>query len=192
MSKSSNLGFVDNTHIPYIKDSIDTTKKTDSTQLPPGLVRLRQWLIDNKVTTTELGMRVGMRAETIKQFISGQAKSYPTLAQAFAFEYATSGVIKAWEFLDNPAIEYRIRTSQTNRLNEFERSIKGFVLKYKSQETVEGMVRHKARLLSRLFGVNWGEAKKRAWVDAHAKAKLQQADLTMFEDISAEEHNAQE
>ena len=165
-------------------------KKTLATDIPPAGVKLRQWLMTQDITVQQLGHRTGFAAGTLYGYINGQPNTYPSLAQAFAIEYATNGYVPAWLWLDNPYIAARVRNGQLAGAKMFEGSIKSFVLKFNSLKTVDGMIRHKARILSRLFGVEWGEVRQRLWADAKRKAKAERADISMYmrsEDDQAED-----
>ena len=167
---------IDNTHIPYIKAAM--TRVVKSSPLVPAAIKLRQWLMDNQMTVPQLAIRTSFHPSTYYNLIAGTpAKSYPSLCQAFAIEYVTDGKVKAWEWLDNPIITHKVRKSQLSQVTHLETRIKDFVLKYKSLETNEGMIRHKARILSRLFGVEWGEVKSRVWADARERAKADRKDI---------------
>jgi hypothetical protein len=161
----------DNSHIPYIQNALTKLSKTPDSKLTPAAIKLRRWLINNKMTVPQLALRTGFNPTTFYNYLSGQARSYPSLAQAFAIEWVTGGEVQAWEWLDNPYIERQVRNSQVAGTRHFEVNAKSFVLKYNNLKTVDGVIRHKARMLSRLFGVNWGEVKKRIWEEARVRAK---------------------
>ena len=185
--------FQDNEHIPYIKSAMDRIREPVH-GLIPAAVKFRQWLMRTKMTVPQAALRCGFNPSTLYDYISGQPKSYPSLAQAFAIEWMTDGTVRAWEWLENPYIEARVRSGQVKGAVRFEGHVKEFVLKYNSLKTSEGMLRHRARILSRLFGVDWGEAKKRCWVDAKLKARVERANIDhlLTDPITEEEHNAQE
>lgn len=151
-------------------------------------------MISSNTTATQLAMMTGFHPSSIKAFMSGTPNYYPTLAQAFAIEYVTSGFVPAYLWLDNPYIANRVRTGHLAGAKQFETHIKSFVLKFNTLKTNEGMIRHRARILSRLFGVQWGEVKRRCWDDAKEKAKPERANIQhlMTADITEEEHNAQD
>lgn len=184
---------IDNNHVPYIKKSMDRIKKAPTKTLDPAPILLRKWLIKNNMTVPQFAMRTGFNPGTIYNFISGQPWSYPSLAQAFAMEWVTEGKVPAYLWLDNPYVKESIRSSQLKTANRFENSIKSFVLKYNSLKTTEGMIRHKARMLSRLFGVEWGEVKRRCWEDAKERSKPDRASIEhlMNDPITQEEHDEQ-
>lgn len=183
---------LDNTHIPHIKAAITRLKKANA--ITPAGKKLRAYLIRKNMSVPQLALRTGFNPETLYQYTTGVPESYPSLAQAYAIEYATAGEVKAWEWLDNPYIERRVRKSNLSMVRHFEGDIKSFVLKFKSLSNAEGMLRHKARLLSRLFGVEWGEVKRRVWEDAKERSKVERADVSKYlmRDISQEEHDGQE
>ncbi len=166
---------------PYIKRAISRLKQPNS-QLTPACKKLRKWLITTQTTAPQLAMMTGFNPSTIYAYTTGTPNTYPTLAQAFAIEWATKGEIQAWEWLDNPYIANRVRMGQLTGAKRFESGVKSFVLKYNTLKTIDGMLRHKARILSRMFGVEWGEVKKRCWTDGKKRAKLERADVShLFE-----------
>lgn len=176
---------------PYIKRAIARIK-TPNSKITPAAKKLRDWLIEKEMTVDAFSRRVGFNKSTLWNYVTSVPNTYPTLAQAFAIEYETKGFIMAWEWLDNPYIQNRVRCGQMAGAKDFETSVKNFVLKYKVLTSPEGMIRAKARILSRMFKVDWGELKKRTWHDARAKAKLEKADIShlMTADITEEEHRA--
>lgn len=183
---------IDNTHVPFIKSAMRKVELTSPKVLDPAVVKLRQWLINQQMTVPQLAMRTGFTPQTYYNMLSGQPWSYPSLAQAFSIEYATKGYVKAYEWLENKYIEQANRESLVKRATRFEGQIKSLVLKYMKLTTIEGVIRHRARILSRLFGVEWGEVKRRMWEDAKLKAKEEVADIShLLYDITEEEHNAQ-
>ena len=183
----------DPTHVPYMAKAINRLGDVPDTKLTPAAIKLRAWMMRTKHTTQAVAMKCGYSASTINEYVIGRPNSYPSLTQAFAIEWLTNGEVQAWEWLDNPYIEHKVRMSQASAAMRFESIAKSFVLKYNSLKTADGMLRHKARILSRLFGVNWGEVKKRCWEDARKKARLEQYDTkTLFADITQEECDAQD
>lgn len=165
-------------HIPYIKRAISRVKAGSSHPLIPAAKRLRKWLITTQTTVPQLAIQTGFSASTLYDYISGRPNTYPSLAQAFAIEYTTNGAVPAWMWLDNPYIQAKVRNHQLAGAQRFERSIKSFVLKFNTLKTDEGMIRHKARMLSRLFGVEWGEVKRRCWEDAKQRSKSDRKDIS--------------
>lgn len=176
---------------PYIQSALDRVKRTEP--LTPATVLLRQFLIDKQMTVPELSRRTGFKPNTLYQFICGRPGHYPTLCQAYAVEYATEGKVPAYLWLDNPHVAARVRQAQTMGAVKFETNVKHFALKFASLATSEGMLRDKARILARLFKVEWGEVKRRCWEDGRAAAKRQRAnvDHLLKMPITDEEHNAQ-
>lgn len=142
--------------------------------------RLRQWLLKNQVTVRQFAMMVCMNRRSLDTILRGEFRSksgYIQLHQAFAIEWATQGEVPAWLWLELPANQRRIRESHLSHIKEFEATAKRHVLKWGSLAQPEGRIRDKARALSRLFGVQWGEVKARAWRDAEKKAKLERANI---------------
>lgn len=185
---------IDNTHIPYIKASMDWVKAQSPKKLNPAPVKLRAWLIKHNMTTAQMAMRTGFSATTIRNILSGQPGMYPSLAQAFAIEYVTKGAVPAWLWLDDSVIRAKVRESNLSAVIRFEGAVKSLMLKYLSLTTADGMLRHKARILSRLFGVEWGEVKRRTWEDAKQSHKELRADVShlLTDDITEEESDAQD
>lgn len=161
--------------------------------LTPATIKLRQWLIAQNMTVPDLARRTGYNATTLYQYICGRPNFYPSLPQAFAIEYVTNGYVPAWLWLDNPHIEMKVRSSNLVAARRLETNLKQYVLKFDKLKTTDGMLRQKARILSRLFKVQWGEVKARCWKDARKLAQPLKADVfnLLTDDISEEEHNAQ-
>lgn len=149
--------------------------------LGPARKLLRQWLLDNQVTVAQFAMMCCMNRRSLDNALRGEFRSkggYLQLHQAFAIEWATKGAVPAWLWLDDPAVKARIRDANFTNIKDFEDRIKAHVLKFNSLKTADGMLREKARVLSRLFNVQWGEVKRRAWLDAEKKAMLERADIS--------------
>lgn len=122
-----------------------------------------------------------MNRKSLDGLLLGNFRSksgYIQLHQAFAIEWATQGHVPAWLWLDDPAMQRRIRDSHQSWIKTFEETAKRHVLKWASLKTADGMLREKARVLSRLFNVQWSEVKRRAWLDAERKAALERADIS--------------
>lgn len=163
------IGHTDQTHIPAIKAAVVRVQK--SKPLTEATIRLRKWMIKHNVTAPQLARRTGFKPDTIYMLMAGHQRSYPSIAQAFAVEYVTDGYVPAWLWLDDPIVEKRIRQTMLAGVTHFEASVKAHVLKYNALKDPEGVIRSKARLLSRLFGVEWGEVERRVWADAKVRAK---------------------
>lgn len=122
-----------------------------------------------------------MNRKQLDAYLRGENRSkggYIQLHHAFAIEWATKGEVPAWLWLDQPAWERRIRDAHHSWVDEFERTAKRHILKWNSLKTTDGMLREKARTLSRLFNVQWSEVKNRAWLDAERKAATERADIS--------------
>ena len=184
----------DNSHIPYIKAARERLMKPAG-NLTPAAVKFRAWLIKHNMSVGQAAMQCGFSHSTLRDYVCGRAGSYPSLAQAYAIQYMTGGKVRAWEWLDNPHIAARVRSSQSAGAREFERRVKQFVLKFNSLKTSEGMIRHRARILSRLFKVDWHEVKARCWQDGRVASKAERADISglLYDptSITQEEHDAQ-
>lgn len=146
----------------------------------PRLI-LKEWLLSKQVTVAQFAMMVCMNRKTLDHLLAGRWTSkggYIQLHQAFAIEWATEGVVPAWLWLDDEVNTARIRASRMTSIKDFESRIKSYVLKFNSLTKPDGMVREKARVLSRLFNVQWSEVKRRAWLDAERRASLERADIS--------------
>lgn len=122
-----------------------------------------------------------MNRRILDSLLAGVHRSksgYLQLHQAFAIEWATKGEVPAYLWLEDPYVEARIRASHASNAKDFETRIKGHVLKWNSLKTADGMLREKARVLSRLFNVQWAEVKSRAWHMADEKAQKERADIS--------------
>lgn len=108
----------------------------------------------------------------------GCYKDHPTLLQCFAIEYVTKGHIQAWEWLEDPYITARIRSGRLAAANDLESSITQIIMRGKGGGTPDGVLRNKARTLSRLYHVEWTEVKRRAWEDARKRAEWESADVS--------------
>ena len=173
---------------PYRKKTMDRLSKAEDSKLIPAARLLRAWLIKNDMTAPDLARRTGFNPQTLYNYMSGDPVAYPSLAQAFAIEWATNGAVPAYMWLDQPLVKHRIRRSQLAGALSLERSVRAFVLKFNAMKTADGVIRQKARTLSRLFGVSWGEVRQRAWQDAKAKAKKDIYDISyLMKDITDEE-----
>lgn len=144
-------------------------------------ILLKEWLLSHQVTVAQFAMMVGFNRRVLDSLLAGRWTSkggYIQLHQAFAIEWATQGQVPAWLWLDDEVNSKRIRDSRMSAIKDFEDRIKIFVLKFNSLTKPEGMVREKARVLSRLFNVQWSEVKNRAWLDAERRASLERADIS--------------
>lgn len=109
---------------------------------------------------------------------TARPKERITLIQAFAIEFATNGHVQAWEWLDDPYIEAKIRKCRTAAALDMEKSFKQVVARGKGGGTEDGVLRNKARQLARCYQVNWAEVKRRAWEDARRVANWEAADVS--------------
>lgn len=131
-----------------------------------------------------------MSRKQLDAYLRGENRSkggYIQLHHAFAIEWATKGEVPAWLWLDQPAWERRIRDAHHSWTADFEDKIKRLILKWNSLKTTDGMLREKARTLSRLFNVQWSEVKARAWLDAERQASTERADISHLMEL--EENN---
>lgn len=142
--------------------------------------RLREWMARHGLTITEMARICCMDHKVLAAHLRGELhnKTYMALHQAFAIEWTTRGEIQAWEWLDDPYQAAKIRHSRMQQVAEFEARLKGLILHGRGGGTSDGMLRRKARTLSRLFSVNWAEVKKRSWIDARQKAEWESADVS--------------
>ena len=163
---------------PHTQSALGRLKGKPDKELTPAARVLRIWMIKNDMTVPQLAIRTGFAASTLYQYVCGQPKAIPSLAQAFAIEWETHGAVAAYMWLDNPFMEARIREHQLAGSKRMERSSKAFVLKFNSLKTADGVIRQKARVLSRLFGVEWGEVKRRVWADAKVRALAEVANVS--------------
>lgn len=160
--------------------SLTRLGQRDDSGLGPARVRLKQWLLANSLTVNEFSMMVCMNRRVLDTLLRGEWRSkggYLQLHQAFAIDWATKGEVPAWLWLDDPYVNARIRNSRMSRVQEFELKAKRHVLKWASLKTNDGMIREKARVLSRLFNVQWSEVKRRAWLDATRAAASERANI---------------
>lgn len=157
--------------------------------LPPAHTLLRKFLLENQITVNQMSMMVCMNRKQLDALMRGDARSkggYIQLHHAFAIEWATKGAVPAWLWLDSPVSERRIREGHISHLQEFQQQCLRHVLKWNSLKTADGMLREKARVLSRLFNVQWGEVRARAWLDAEEEAKHLRADISHL--LKPEDH----
>lgn len=144
-------------------------------------LRLKEWMLANSVTVIQMAMMCCMNRKVLDVLLRGEWRSkggYIQLHQAFAIEWATKGYVPAWLWLDDEYNSARIRASRMTSVRDFEHSAKRHVLKWNSLKTPDGMLREKARVLSRLFNVQWSELKNRLWVEAEQKAAGEKADIS--------------
>lgn len=160
--------------------SLTRLGEIDQTGLGEPRLRLRKWLLDNQITVNQFAGFACMNRKVVDQLLRGEWRSksgYLQLHQAYAIEWVTKGYIPAWLWLTEPAWTKRIRHARQSWTEEFETKAKRHVLKWASLKTPDGMLREKARVLSRLFNVQWSEVKKRAWLDAEKKASKERANI---------------
>jgi hypothetical protein len=144
-------------------------------------ILLKQWMLKNQITVNQLAIMCCISRHTVDYLLRGEWRSksgYIQLHQAYAIEWATQGEVPAWLWLTEPAYERRIRGDRVAKVMEFETRCKRHVLKWASLKTPDGMLREKARVLSRLFNVQWSEVKARAWLDAERSAQSERADIS--------------
>lgn len=161
--------------------SLTRLGQLDISNLGKPRILLRKWLLDNHVTVAQFAMMCCMNRRVLDQLLRGEWTSkggYLQLHQAFAIEWATKSTVPAWLWLDDEFNTLRIRNSRMTQLKDFESRIKSFVLKFNSLAKPEGIIREKARVLSRLFNVQWSEVKRRAWLDAERKAANERPDIS--------------
>lgn len=156
------------------------SRVTQTVPMAQARIKLKKWMDERQLTVSAFAMTVCMDRKVLQHHINGvlHNKTYMALHQAFAIEWATQGHVQAWEWLDDPYQAAKIRHGNMMHVKDFENRIKSYVLKYNSLKTNEGMLREKARVLSRLFNVQWGEVKTRAWRDAENRAMAERADIS--------------
>lgn len=160
--------------------SLTRLGERDDKGLGPARLLLKAWLLENSMTVNEFSMVVCMNRRVLDTLLRGEWRSkggYIQLHQAFAIDWATKGEVPAWLWLDDPYVSKRIRDSRMSRVKDFELRAKRHVLKWNSLKTADGMLRERARVLSRLFNVQWTEVKRRAWLDATRAAADEKADI---------------
>ncbi len=165
----------------YAVKSLHRLGERSDSGLGPAPLRLKKWLMEHSMTVRQFAMTVCMNRRTLDMMLRGEWRSksgYIQLHQAYAIEWATKGYVPAWLWLDQPAYKRRIRNDHLSHVKEFETTCLRHVLKYASLTTNDGMLREKARVLSRLFNVQWGEVKRRAWLEAEKEAAKHRADVS--------------
>jgi hypothetical protein len=143
--------------------------------------KLRQYLVDHDLTVNQFALTIGVKRTILDAIFRGEWRSkggYLQLHHAFAIEWATQGAVQAYEWLEDPACIRRIMDSRMSVLKDFEYTQKRMVLQWASLKRPEAVLRHKARVLSRLFNVQWGEVKSRAKWRAALEAKKEVADVS--------------
>lgn len=143
-------------------------------------VLLKHYMLENGLTVTDMAMMTCMNQGALSNLLNGVWTSkggYIQLHQAFAIEWLTEGLVPAWLWLDDEFNSKRIRDSRMTHIKEFEIRCKRHVLKWNSLKKPDGVLRDRARVLSRLFNVQWSEVKRRAWLDAKEAAKYDKADI---------------
>jgi hypothetical protein len=153
----------------------------DNTGLGQPRIRLKEWMLQHQVTAGQMAMMCCLNVKSLHALLRGGWRSkggYIQLHQAFAIEWATKGYVPAWLWLDDEYNTARIRASRMSHVKDFEERCKVFVLKYNVLKTPDGMLREKARVLSRLFNVQWSELKARIWLEAERKAAHEKADIS--------------
>lgn len=161
--------------------SLQRLGQPSNIQLPPAQTLLKKWLLEHQLTVNQFAGMVCMNRRQLDAHLRGEFRSkggYIQLHHAFAIEWATQGKVPAWLWLDQPAWERRIRESHHSWVKVFEQTAKRHILKWNSLRTVDGMLREKARVLSRLFNVQWSEVKSRLWLDAERMASEERADIS--------------
>lgn len=163
-----------------IDRAIQRLNEVPSTPMAHVRHRLREWMAKHGITVNEMARITCMSPQTLTAHLRGELhhKTYMPLHQAFAIEWATKGSIQAFEWLDDPYQSAKIRQSRMTHVREFERTVKQLVLRSVGGGTPEGVLRNKARVLSRLFHVDWAEVKRRAWEDARRTAAWETADVS--------------
>lgn len=144
----------------------------------PAAVKLHAWMVAHGMTVREFSMYICMGHKTLATIMSGRRDEQLPLYQAFAIEWATAGHVQAWEWLDNRYTSARVRKNQLSAITDYQRSLTQSALRTRGGGDVDGVLRQKARALSRLYGVKWAEAKRRAWLDARATADWETADVS--------------
>lgn len=160
--------------------ALTRVSEIDQSGLGEPRLRLKKWLLDNQVTVNQFAGFACMNRKVVDALLRGEWRSksgYIQLHQAFAIEWVTQGYVPAWLWLTEPANTARIRHARQSWTEEFETTAKRHVLKWASLKTPDGMLREKARVLSRLFNVQWSEVKRRAWLDAERKAATERANI---------------
>lgn len=142
--------------------------------------RLRRWMIAHGITLTEMSILCCVGRPQLSHLLNGSHHNatYMTLAGAFSIEWVTKGEVQAWEWLDDPYQAARVRKMRMAAAKGIEDSYKQLILRGRGGGTVDGMLRRKARTLSRLFQVNWTEVRRRAWADARQTAEWESADVS--------------
>lgn len=141
---------------------------------------LKGYMLEKGLTVNDMAMMVCMNQPGLTRLLNGAWTSkggYIQLHQAFAIEWVTQGLIPAWLWLDDEFNSKRIRDSRMSHIKEFEVTAKRHILKWNSLKKPDGVLRDKARVLSRLFNVQWSEVKRRAWLDSAEAAKYEKADV---------------
>lgn len=138
-------------------------------------------MLEHGTTAEAFAPFVCCDARMLQRLLRGEWRSksgWLPLHVAFAIEWATQGAVPAWKWLDEPYRKARLRHVNMKNIERYERNVKRLVLKWNSLKTNDGMLREKARCLSRLFNVQWSEVKNRAWVDAERAARQERADIS--------------
>jgi hypothetical protein len=167
--------------INYIKDAaLARLAEEPPQEMAHVRHKLRRWMVANGLTIEEMARVCCMSAKTLRAHLAGELhhKTYMPLHQAFAIEWATKGHVQAYEWLDDPYQAEKIRRSRMSHVRDFESKVKRLVLRSIGYGTPDGVLRNKARVLSRCFQVNWAEVKRRAWEDARKAAKWERADVS--------------
>lgn len=142
--------------------------------------KLKAWMITHGITLSELGRMACINKRSLRDLINGVChnRTHMTLTGAFSLEFVTNGHVQAWEWLNDPYLEARVRSHRVAIAREMENQFKRLILRGRGGGDAQGMLRNKARCLSRLFQVNWAEVKRRSWADARVTAAWEMADVS--------------
>lgn len=140
--------------------------------------KLKAWLLATRTSMRDFARKTGLLPNIkLRKFITGANSQAPSLITAFAIEHETGGFIRAEEWLDDPYVAAQIRERQVTAAHSFGYIFRDLMLRYGSLKTEDGVLRARARFLSRIYGVDWAEVKKRVWADTRKSAKAQMANV---------------
>lgn len=160
--------------------ALDRLDELDSEKLTPAPKALLAWMKKNQITIKSMAGMIYMDRDCLAMLLfGGHSGNEPhlKLMHAFAIEHATSGEVPAWLWLNTPLYKREIRNRRSKWAENFDKAAKQQVLNYMQTNTADGVIRQKARFLSRLFNVQWGEVKRRAWLDAQAQVRRERANI---------------
>lgn len=125
--------------------------------------KLRRFMVRHYLTTGEFAPIICMGPLLLKNLLCNNHARIPTLTQALAIEWATKGEVPTHLWLED-VHAYEMRRKRRLFAARFkQRRMEILAVHYAKAKKPEAYVLKRARDLARLFNVQWGESKKRAF-----------------------------